>query len=243
VANATPEVLEGEDINYEWILALDPDLIIAVYFELDADSYARLSQIAPVVANPEGFPLWGAPWQVELTLIDKATSGTTAKAEAIVAGLEEKFVAARAAYPELTGRTAVNAYLDVDSNVVVWNSADVASRFLTSLGMVFPDALEAASDDIGRAVLSLEQLKLIDLDAVVWPAEQGDRAKMETLAVYRNLRLYAENRSVWLDDPAGVLSSALSFQTPLSIAYLLERLPAMLSAAVDGDPATEVQGR
>ena len=36
------------------------------------------------------------------------------------------------------------------------------------------------------------------------------------------------------------LNGAMSFSSPLSIPYVLEELPAELSAAVDGDPATPV---
>ena len=35
-----------------------------------------------------------------------------------------------------------------------------------------------------------------------------------------------------------MLSGALSFQTPLALGYLIETIPPMVAAAVDGDPAT-----
>jgi iron complex transport system substrate-binding protein len=60
------------------------------------------------------------------------------------------------------------------------------------------------------------------------------------MPLFQNTRLYKEGRSIWLDDGHGTFSGALSFQSPLSITYLLDALPPMLAAAVDGDPNTPV---
>jgi iron complex transport system substrate-binding protein len=60
------------------------------------------------------------------------------------------------------------------------------------------------------------------------------------MPLYQNLRLAREGRSIWLDDGHGTFSGALSFQSPLSIVYLLDAMPPMLAAADDGDPNTPV---
>jgi len=53
--NAEPAVLNGYEVNLEWVAAQKPDLIVATYYELDEATYDLLSQIAPVVATPEGY--------------------------------------------------------------------------------------------------------------------------------------------------------------------------------------------
>lgn len=241
---ATPEVMPGEEINLEWVLNQNPDLIIGVYLDLDETTYAALSKIAPVVANPKGYPLWGAPWQVELKLIDQATSGSTAKADAIIAGIDAKVAAIRTAYPGLEGKTGTNVYYDpAESNFTAWGPEDTASRFITSLGPVFPEALAAMGDRDNRISISPENLKLLDLDVVVWPIDSPDdriKETVEAMPLYQTLRLAKEGRSVWLDDGHGTFSGALSFQSPLSIDYLLDALPPLLAAAADGDPNTPV---
>lgn len=241
---ATPEVMPGAEINLEWVLNQNPDLIIAVYLDLDESTYAALSKIAPVVANPKGYPLWGAPWQAELQLIDEATSGSRARADAIIAGLDAKVAAIRAKYPELESKAGTNVYYDpAEKNFGAWGAADTASRFITSLGLMFPPQLDKLGDRDNRITISPENLKLIDLDVVVWPIDSPSdmiRETVEAMPLYQNLRLAKEGRSVWLDDGHGTFSGALSFQSPLSIDYLLDALPPMLAAAADGDPNTPV---
>ena len=239
---ATPAVLSGDDLNLEWVLAQDPDLIVAVYQDIDQPTYDALSRIAPVVALPRGYPTWGAPWQEELRIIDLATSGNTAKSDRIVAELEAKFARVRADYPQFAGRTATNIYFD-EGSFHGYGPEDTATRFVLDLGFSFPAALGPGDADYNRIDITAENMRLLDLDAVIWPIDAGDEATQQTIEampLYQNLRLAREGRSVWLDDGKGTFSGALSFQSPLSISYLLDVLPPALAAAVDGDPATPV---
>ncbi len=240
---ATPEVLESSETNLEWVAAQKPDLIVATYYDLDQAMYDQLSKIAPVVAAPAGFAVWQAPWQEQLKLLDQATSGGTVKADAVIADLDARTAAVKQKYPSIVGKTGAVADFR-DGQFTMWNSGSAPSRFLLSFGMVFPEALDKLADDTGWIRLSPELIEMIDLDAVVWPIDNPTSTKqhdIEAMSLYQTLRLPREGRSVWLDDGKGVLASALWFQSPLSIAYIIDKLPPMLAAAVDGDPATPVK--
>lgn len=239
---AEPAVMDTDGVNYEWVAAQDPDLIIAIYVTMDEERYERLSQIAPVVVTPAGYEHWGAPWQAELTIIDQATSGNSDKADAIIAGFADRFAAVRADYPELEGKTGTNIYYR-DGAFTVWSSNDLASKFLIDLGLVFPPELDAMAQDDNRIDVSVENIGLLDMDVAIWPVEGPDspeREAVEAMDLYQRLDIAGEGRSIWLDDGDGLAYAAMSWQTPLSLGYLLDILPPKLAAAADGDPATEI---
>jgi len=238
---AEPEVMDTEGVNLEWVLAQDPDLIIAIYVTMDDARYAELSKIAPTIVTPAGFPAWGAPWQAELKIIDQATSGTTEKSDAIIADFDARYAAARAEFPQLAGKTGTNLYINEEGGYTAWSQDDLASKFLIDLGLVFPPELQALAQDDNRIDVSEENMRLLDMDVVIWPiddAAAGEQAKVEASPLYQNLNLAKEGRSVWLDDGKGLAYAAMSWQTPLSLGYLLDILPPALAAAVDGDVAT-----
>lgn len=238
---ASPEVMDTEGVNLEWVLAQDPDLIIAIYVTMDEARYAELSRIAPTIVTPSGFPAWGAPWQAELKIIDQATSGTTEKSDAIIADFDARYAAARAEFPQLAGKTGTNIYINEEGGYTAWSQDDLASKFLIDLGLVFPPELQALAQDDNRIDVSEENMRLLDMDVAIWPiddAAAGEQAKVEASPLYQNLNLAKEGRSLWLDDGKGLAYAAMSWQTPLSLGYLLDILPPALAAAVDGDVAT-----
>lgn len=240
--NAEPEVMLGE-LSLEWVAAQKPDLIVAVYSDIDQAMYDRLSAIAPVIAQPVGYEIWQAPWQEQLRLISAATTGDTTKAEAIITDLEARTAAARAAFPELSGSTGLVADYR-DGQFTLWSSSSAPNRFLASFGMTFPAELDAMADQSGWIRLSPELIDRLEAGAVVWPVDNPEvndkQATIEAMPLYQGLKIATEGRSIWLDDGAGALASALWFQSPLSIGYIIDALPAKLAAAVDGDPATAI---
>jgi len=239
---AEPEVMYGSGINLEWVAAQQPDLIIAIYVTMDEATYELLSRIAPTVVTPAGYEHWGAPWQAELTIIDQATSGTTEKSQAIISSFAERYAAVRAEYPQLQGKTGTNVYFR-DGGFVAWASDDLASKFLIDLGLIFPPELDALAQEDNRIDISPERMDLLDMDVVIWPIsdpQNSDRETIEAMGLYQLLDIAKEGRSVWLDDGGGLAYAAMSWQTPLSLGYLLDILPPKLAAAVDGDPATPI---
>jgi iron complex transport system substrate-binding protein len=238
---AEPEVLEGEGINLEWVLAQDPDLIIAIYVFMDEPLYTELAKIAPTIVTPAGYEPWGAPWSEELRVIDLATSGGTDKADAIIADFDARYAAVRAEYPELAGVTGTNIYYEGDGAFSAWSSDDLASKFLVDLGLVFPPELDPLAREDNRIDISAENANLLEMDVAIWPVSdpaENLQATVEALPTYQSLNLAKEGRSIWLDDGQGIAYAAMSWQTPLSLGYLLDILPPALAAAADGDPAT-----
>ncbi|NIZ12296.1 ABC transporter substrate-binding protein [Phaeobacter sp. HF9A] len=231
---AAPGVQRGFEIDIEWVLAQDPDLIVATFAPLDQRSYAILSQIAPVVGPPAGYPAWGAPWQEELRLIGRAT-GTATRAETVLAELDSQIKATARTFPQLSGLRGTAAHF-AGGQIIGYRSADGANRLLARLGIKTPPGFDDLAGSGGNFGISLERIDLLDLDVVLWLVDAPSRQRIEALAPYQALRLSREARSVWADRE---LMGAMSFQSPLSITWALERLAPALAAAADGDPATD----
>lgn len=235
---ATPVVFHGSEIDLEWVLARDPDLIVAGYRDLDLATYEQLSRIAPVIAAPAGYPAWRAPWQAQLRLFALAVSGTTAKADAIVDRLQSGLSEIRRRNPQFQGKSAGIADLRA-GQFVLWSSDAPVVRFMSALGFRFPASLDAKADGAGWIRLSLEQARLLDFDVLVWPNDV--KSEVEAIRAYRNLRLFTENRSIWIEDET--LSAAIWFQTPLSIEYVINKLPPRLAAAVENKGLSQTRSQ
>ncbi|RSN05342.1 hypothetical protein DMC63_38310 [Streptomyces sp. WAC 05977] len=68
-----PEVVgERDDFNFEKIAALKPDLILAQYSGMKKEQYDKLSQLAPVVAQPPKYEDYAAPWQEMTRMVGRA---------------------------------------------------------------------------------------------------------------------------------------------------------------------------
>jgi iron complex transport system substrate-binding protein len=231
-----PVVLGGSsEINFESIVAQDPDLILALYSGVTEQDYQLLSAIAPTIAQPAAYIDYGIPWE-ELTRTVGRVVGKAAEADALVDDVEARFATARDEHPEFIGATSVAA--TPYEGVWVYGPEDVRGRFLTDLGFELPADLAAVTGAEFGGDLSEEHLDLLDVDVIVWL----DAATLvdEAPGTYTSLRVHQEGREVFVDSFNSTLGGATSFVTVLSLPYLLDGLTPMLATAIDGDPATTV---
>lgn len=233
---ATPEVQKGFEIDVEWVWGMEPDLIIATFAPMDAQLYAQLSEIAPVLGPPADQPLWGGPWDSELRLIARAT-GRETQAEAVIDRIQAKVDTAVAANPQFRGLSGTAAYFQ-DGQIVGYRSADGANRLLAGFGIQTPARFDELVGTSDRFQISAERFDLFDLDVVFWLVEAPTRQAIEALPAWQSTRAAKEGRAIWA---SADMMGAMSFQSPLSIEWALGSLTGLLAAAVDGNPATATE--
>ena len=90
LGGAEPEVVSGQQINFEAVAAQRPDLIFAINAGLKEGDYERLSRIAPTVAQSGEYIDFGMPWEEQTMLVGRAL-GQEERARQIVSELEDKF--------------------------------------------------------------------------------------------------------------------------------------------------------
>ncbi len=235
--SSDPQILRG-DLNFEQVAASEPDVILAIWSGITASEYEQLSKIAPVVAVPDGVGDYALPWD-ELALIAGAAAGKLDEAKALVEDLRTDMAAMAARNPDWQGKTASVAYYWNDAPGV-YAGDDIRPLVLSNLGLRTPDAVNAATSDGEFALtFSEEGLEIVDADVLIWVTDgsQEQRDKIESLALRPALAAFQEGREVFTDD---ILTSAFSHGSLLSLPFALEQLEPKISAAIDGDPATQV---
>jgi iron complex transport system substrate-binding protein len=235
LGGATPAVVGAEEIDFEKVAAARPDVILGVYSGMTKQDYATLSKIAPTIAQSDEFVDFGEPWQQQLQTTGRAL-GKAAEAKRVRADVDAAFAEARRENPQLEGATLAFAAGSADG-WYVYAAQDLRVRFFTDLGMTTPPGVAQLVGDKFFAELSRERLELLDADVLV---AYGDGAELSKDAAFRRLKAVREGRVVFLPVD-GDVANALGFSSPLSLPFALDEMVPRLTAAIDGDVATEVR--
>jgi iron complex transport system substrate-binding protein len=227
--DARPVILAREGIDFEQVAALQPDLIMAVTAGLDQQQYDTLSRIAPTVVQPAEYVDFGTPWQVQTRVTGQAL-GQPERAEELVAQVEARFAEAKAAHPDLTGRTLALSGPMYDGSYPFHATDDTRTRFFGALGMVVPPGLDAAAGDSFYGTVSRENAGMLNADVLVWQAgSPQERAEIESDPILAAQPVVREGRALFVD---GTDYDALQFSSVLSLPHLLDDFVPRLAAAV-----------
>ncbi|THA75576.1 iron-siderophore ABC transporter substrate-binding protein [Streptomyces sp. A0642] len=225
--DARPEVImKNGDAgpNYEKIAALRPDLIIAVYSEVDRAAYDKLSKIAPTVgrtkAEKEPF---SAPWQDNAVHIAKAL-GKESEGAAMVKGIQQKLDAAAEAHPEFATQTGV-ALSWYEKSVAPFTTTDVRGRLVTGIGFKGATEIDKIAGGKFYTVLSPERMDLVDVDRIFVINDKADQEALKKSELFGNLKAVKEGRVSYLLDSEGpAVGAAISQGTLLSLPYAIDEL-------------------
>ena len=228
------QTIGGEEISYEKVAALKPDVIIGVNSGMTKTDYNRLSKIAPTVAQSSEFIDFGVPWSDQTLTIGKAL-GLGDKAQEVVDGVEAKFAKAREEHPEFEGKTFSMAY-GGDGQLGAHASGDYRVQFFKDLGLTMNPEIDKLAGEAFYIDLDEEQFRLIDSDAVLM---FGTRDKVAKDKVASRLDAVTEDRTIYVD-LTDQFAGALGYASPLSLPYLIDKATPLLAASQDDDPATKV---
>ena len=234
LGGSEPELVGAEELEFEKIAALRPDLILGVYSGLSEQDYRTLSKIAPTVAQTGDYADYGMPWE-EQAQISAEALGVEEQGTKVVDEVERELAAVREEHPEFEDSSFVLAAVN-GGKVYVYSSQDLRSRFFESLGFTMPEEIDDLTGESFYAELTSENLSLLDQDLIVLYGAPED---IEGLPLAERMKAVREGRIVAMD-PAGDFANALGFSSPLSLPYVVEQGVPAIADAVDGDPGTEV---
>ncbi|MGE2725309.1 ABC transporter substrate-binding protein [Mycolicibacterium pulveris] len=209
LGGAQPVVLSLADgIQVAQIASLNPDLIVATNAGLDADTYARLSEIAPTVAQT-GQDAFFEPWRDQATTIGQAVFKHD-DMQALITAVDEQFTATGADHPQFTGKRAMLLHGRLDHGQPQPLTPTWRTEFLTQLGFVVADP----ADDPDSA------------DVAIWCTESDE----EQAALLADPGIAARGtRNLFTGKE---LAGAIAFASPLSYPVVAEQLPPRLTQAL-----------
>ncbi len=221
---------EGDGIDFEAVAATRPDVILAAYSGLSQADYDTLSQIAPVVAYPEG--PWSTDWR-EMIRLNGAGLGMAEEADALIVKIEADIATVTSAHPVLKGKSAMFVtHLDATDLSIVnfYTTYDTRVRFFEELGLTSPKSVvEASAPGRYSGSISAERVDAFDdVDIVVTYGSQALRDAMAANPLLSRMPAVAHDAVVLLGrDPLGTAA----YPTPLSISWVLEDYVALLAEA------------
>ena len=177
-----PEILNYNDANeldFEQVLALEPDVILAPHSGLPEVEYNRLSEIAPTVAYPL-LLLFSESWQSLVEIVGDSL-GQPAKADEIIAETQSKLDAVKEENPRIADTTFAYGLTlsDGATEAGIYIPSDLRVQFLTELGLQNTPAMETVlgtvEGDNWYGAVSLEELDTIPADIfVAWSNSQAE---------------------------------------------------------------------
>lgn len=217
LGTAQPAVLNLDGgINFEAITALNPDLIIAANAGLDQDTYTRLSNVAPTIAQA-GQDAFFEPWKDQATAIGAAVFKHD-QMQQLIADIDTRFSTLGTETPAFKGKRALLLQGSLDGGDLVTTPAGWRTEFLTQMGFEIPEVDATVPRDRMVEVLA-------GADVLIWAADDAETAALaaDPMIAQQGARNVFTGRD---------LAAAIAFSSPLSLPLVADQLPPMLRTAL-----------
>src|ERR1700758_5100784 len=227
LGGAQPVVLNLDNgIPVDQIAGLKPDLIVAINAGVDADTYQKLSAIAPTIPQADGDAFF-EPWKDQATAVGQAVFQAD-QMKSLIGAVDQAFAAVGQKNPQWTGKKALLMQGTLWQGTVAATLGGWRTDFLNQMGLVIADSIKPFGTD-RRAVIPRDQIKAVldSADVVIWTTESPDDQKAlladpGEAAWHTN----AQNRHIFTtQDQAG----AIAFSSPLSYPLVADQLPPQIS--------------
>lgn len=226
LGGAQPAVLNLTDgIQVDQIAALRPDLIVATNAGLDADTYARLTAIAPTVAQV-GAHAFFEPWKEQADTIGQAVFKYDDMTK-LISGVDDAFTNAGKNNQAFNGKKAFLVRAAFEDDHAIVTPSGWRTEFLSQLGFAIPDLGEFVDGDDARVPRDRMASVLDAADVLIWTTESdAEQAGLLADPTFAGLKATRENRNV-LTGPE--LAGAIAISSVLSYPVVADQLPPMLA--------------
>lgn len=224
-----PEIIDSQELDFEKIAALDPDLILDVRDTGDEDTYRKLSAVAPTVAVPEDADGFTTTWDKQVKMIATAL-GEKAKGEELVSKVNDKITEVKDAHPDWSEKTGtVLAKTSVEW--AAYTAGDARADLLEALGFQ-PNKEITDLTEPGEFYVSLseENADKADSDVVIGFPIMLTADELTNDKTWKRLTAVKDGHAVVADED---LANAISLGTPASMLHALDLLVPQLEKAAE----------
>nr|WP_218648922.1 iron-siderophore ABC transporter substrate-binding protein [Paenarthrobacter nitroguajacolicus] len=224
---------EADGINFTEIAKLSPDVILAAYSGLEEADYKKLSEIAPVVAQPE--LAFGTPWQESTTLIGKAL-GKEAEAKKLIEETQATIKEKVDKFPQIKDKTFIYGNLDpvTPASTGFYTAIDNRPRFLSEIGMKLAPVVEQNTKTSTDFFIPWSAEKANELESDVFITWVADTATADTIKADPLFsQIPAVKKGSFIADTNSSLTLSLSASSPLSLPWALDTFLPQLGKAAD----------
>ncbi len=222
----------GEDIDFEAVIELEPDVILAPWSGITQEQYDILSDIAPTVAYPD-LP-WSTDWDQQIEIIGEAL-GRSEEAQGLIDDIERQFEEAAASRPEYADLTFSYIYTDGPGTLGVFMPDEQRVAMVRGLGLQVDPVVETLPETEGTdsAVIGLENAdKLKDSDLIfTFYTDAETREEIEAQELYASIPAIERGSVVVSDDTSFVTASSII--NPLTVPWVLDRYLPLIDEAVE----------
>ncbi|GAA3084106.1 iron-siderophore ABC transporter substrate-binding protein [Streptosporangium carneum] len=221
----------GEDIDFDTIVELDPDVILAPWSGITKEQYAVLSGIAPTVAYPD-LP-WSTNWDQQIEIISKAL-GKPAEAQKLIADLRKRLADAAATRPQYKGVTFSYIYTTGPGTLGVFKPREQRVEMVSSLGLTVDPVVDSFKETEGTdsALIGLENAqKLAGSDVLfTFYTDEKTRKEIEGQKLYAAIPAVKRGGVVFSADTPFVTASSII--NPLTVPWVIDRYLPLIDKAV-----------
>ncbi|MGW4220952.1 iron-siderophore ABC transporter substrate-binding protein [Streptomyces bacillaris] len=221
----------GEEIDFEAITELEPDVILAPWSGITQKQYDVLKDIAPTVAYPD--QAWSTDWDQQIDIIGKAL-GRTKDTDALKTKIEKQLSDAAATRPNYKGVTFSYIYNTGPGTLGVFKPEEQRVKMVSSLGLTVDPVVNGFKETPGTdsALIGLENAeKLKDSDVIfTFYTDEKNRKEIEGQKLYGEIPAIKKGAVVASNDNSFVTASSII--NPLTVPWTIERYLPIIDEAV-----------
>ncbi|CAM5487067.1 hypothetical protein SCALM49S_06777 [Streptomyces californicus] len=226
----------GEEIDFEAITELEPDVILAPWSGITQKQYDVLKDIAPTVAYPD--QAWSTDWDQQIDIIGKAL-GRTEDTDGLKTKIEKQLADAAATRPNYKDVTFSYIYNSGPGTLGVFKPEEQRVKMVSSLGLKVDPVVHTASRRRPAPTRPSSAWRTPRSSRTATSSSRSTRTR-RTARRSRAKKLYAAIPAI--KKGAVVASNDNSFVTassiinPLTVPWTIERYLPLIDKAVKTPP-------